>query len=209
MNRDSTTNAKPRWLRVPLGGGARWRRVRATLRALDLHTVCEGASCPNAGECWSSGTATFLLMGEACTRGCRFCDVSCSARPPPLDPGEPARVAAAVAELDLAHAVLTSVDRDDLADGGAAHFAEAIRCVKALGGPRVEALIPDFGGALEPLRTACAAGPDVLGHNLETVRRLTPAVRDPRASYGASLALGSADVTLLALTALVAAARRR
>lgn len=181
------TTPKPRWLRAPLGGGERYRKVKATLGALRLHTVCEGAGCPNAGECWSAGTATFLLMGPACTRGCRFCDVPTAARPPPLDPGEPARVAAAVAELGLDYAVLTSVDRDDLPDGGAAHFAEAIRRVKALGGPRVEALTPDFRGDAGALRVVAEAAPDVLGQNLETVRRLTPTVRDPRSGYDRTL----------------------
>ena len=183
------TSPKPRWLRAPLGGGERYRRVKATLGALRLHTVCEGAGCPNAGECWSAGTATFLLMGDVCTRGCRFCGVACSARPPPLDPGEPARVAAAVAALGLDYAVLTSVDRDDLPDGGAAHFAEAIQAVRALGGAGVEALTPDFAGLEESVRTVAAAAPDVFGQNLETVRRLTPAVRDPRAGYERTLAV--------------------
>jgi lipoic acid synthetase len=180
---------KPRWLRAPLPGGERYRKVKATLGALRLPTVCEGASCPNAGECWNAGTATFLLMGDQCTRGCRFCDVKHSASPPPLDPEEPARVAAAVAALELEHAVLTSVDRDDLPDGGAAHFAEAIRLVRALVGPRVEALTPDFGGDADAVRVVGRAGPDVFGHNVETVRRLTPSVRDPRAGYDRSLGI--------------------
>jgi len=189
MTRHTHPQPKPRWLRAPLGGGERYRKVRATLGSLRLNTVCEGANCPNAGECWSAGTATFLLMGEVCTRGCRFCDVPTAARPPPLDPGEPERVAGAVAELGLDHAVLTSVDRDDLPDGGAAHFAETIRRVRALGGPKVEALTPDFGGCVEPLRTIGRAAPDVFGQNLETVRRLTPRVRDPRAGYDLTLAV--------------------
>jgi lipoic acid synthetase len=180
---------KPRWLRAPLGGGERYRKVKATLGTLQLHTVCEGANCPNAGECWSAGTATFLLMGDLCTRSCRFCDVPSAAHPAPLDPDEPARVAAAVAELELDHAVLTSVDRDDLPDGGAAHFAETIRRVRALGRPGVEALIPDFAGLAESVRVVARSGPDVIGQNLETVRRLTPVVRDPRASYDRTLEL--------------------
>jgi lipoic acid synthetase len=158
---------------------------------MQLHTVCEEAACPNAGECWSAGTATFLLMGGTCTRGCRFCDVESGAKPAPLDPGEPARVAEAAAALELDHVVLTSVDRDDLPDGGAAHFAETIRRVRALGRARVEALTPDFCGLAEPLREIGRAGPDVFGQNLETVRRLTPRVRDPRAGYDQTLeALG-------------------
>ncbi|HSM92016.1 MAG TPA: lipoyl synthase [Anaeromyxobacteraceae bacterium] len=178
---------KPRWLRVPLGGGARYREVRSALGALELHTVCEEAGCPNAGECWSAGTATFLLMGRACTRSCRFCDVAHRAAPPPLDPGEPARVASAVERLGLAHAVLTSVDRDDLPDGGAAHFAEAIRRVRTIGRTTVEALTPDFGGDAGALREIGRAAPDVFGQNLETVRRLTPTARDPRAGYDLTL----------------------
>lgn len=178
---------KPRWLRAPLPGGARYQKVKSTLATLGLPTVCEGASCPNAGECWSAGTATFLLMGDQCTRGCRFCDVRHSASPPPLDPGEPARVAAAAAELGLEHVVLTSVDRDDLPDGGAAHFGEAIRALRAQGRARVEALTPDFGGEVEAVRVIGSARPDVFGQNLETVRRLTPTVRDPRAGYELTL----------------------
>jgi lipoic acid synthetase len=126
-------------------------------------------------------------MGAVCTRACRFCDVPSAAHPPPLDPAEPARIAEAVAALGLDHAVLTSVDRDDLPDGGAAHFAEAIRRVRALGGPSVEALVPDFGGRPGPVREIGRAAPDVLGQNLETVRRLTARVRDPRAGYDRTL----------------------
>jgi len=128
-------------------------------------------------------------MGSVCTRGCRFCDVPSAVAPPPLDAGEPERIARAVAELGLAHAVLTSVDRDDLPDGGAAHFAEVIRRVRALGGTKVEVLTPDFRGDPEAIRTVGRAGPDVFGQNLETVRRLTPTVRDPRAGYDLTLAV--------------------
>jgi lipoic acid synthetase len=184
------SSPKPRWLRASLGGGERYRKVRTTLGTLRLSTVCERANCPNTGECWSAGTATFLLMGDHCTRNCRFCDVPSAVRPPPLDPEEPARVAAAVSELGLDYAVLTSVDRDDLSDGGAAHFAETIRKVRALDrepGPGVEALIPDFGGLAESVRTVARSGPDVIGQNLETVRRLTTIVRDPRAGYDQTL----------------------
>jgi lipoic acid synthetase len=181
------TGPKPRWLSAPLGGGARYLRVKGALASRGLQTVCEGANCPNTGACWNAGTATFLLMGPACTRGCRFCDVAHAAHPPPLDPEEPTRVAEAVAELALDYAVLTSVDRDDLPDGGAAHFAEAIARVRALGGPGVEALTPDFGGDPGALAAIGRAGPDVFGQNLETVRRLTPTVRDPRAGYDLTL----------------------
>lgn len=187
MTHPRPTAPKPRWLRAPLGGGERYRRVKATLSSLSLKTVCEEASCPNAGECWSAGTATFLLMGGTCTRGCRFCDVPSGASPPPLDPGEPARVAGAVDRLGLDHVVLTSVDRDDLPDGGAAHFAAAIRSVRALGRPTVEALTPDFGGCADSVRELGRAEPHVLGQNLETVRRLTSQVRDSRAGYDLTL----------------------
>jgi lipoic acid synthetase len=178
---------KPRWLRVPVGGGERYQRVRDTLASLRLHTVCAEAHCPNVGECWSAGTATVMLMGDVCTRGCRFCHVKTAARPPPLDPDEPRHVAEAVAALGLDYVVVTSVDRDDLPDGGAAHFAEAVRRLKAVPGLLVEVLTPDFRGDAEAVRAVGRAGPDVFGTNLETVRRLTPVVRDARASYDQTL----------------------
>jgi lipoic acid synthetase len=164
------------------------RLVRSVLSRYHLATVCQGALCPNAAECWGRRTATFMLLGEACTRACRFCAVPTGNPGGKVDAEEPERLARAVAELELAYVVLTSVDRDDLKDGGASFFAEAIRRVKATDSlVKVEALVPDFGGNEEALRTVAASGADVLGHNLETVRRLTPSLRDRRASYALSL----------------------
>jgi len=178
---------KPRWLRVPVGGGERYLQVRETLRRLQLHTVCAEANCPNVGECWSGGTATVMLMGDVCTRGCRFCHVKTAAHPPPLDPDEPRHLAEAVAALGLDYIVVTSVDRDDLPDGGAAHFADAIVRLKAIPRLLVEVLTPDFRGDAEAVRTVGRAAPDVFANNLETVRRLTPVVRDARAGYQQTL----------------------
>jgi lipoic acid synthetase len=178
---------KPGWLRVAVPGGARYQRVRDTLRTLRLHTVCEEAHCPNVGECWGGGTATVMLMGDFCTRGCRFCNVKTAARPPPLDPDEPRHVAEAIRRLGLDYIVVTSVDRDDLPDGGAAHFAEAIRRLKEIPGLLVEVLTPDFQGDAEAVRTVGRAAPDVFANNIETVRRLTPVVRDAKAGYDQTL----------------------
>ncbi len=162
-------------------------RVKGTLLKHGIATVCEEALCPNIGECWGSGTATFMLMGDVCTRGCRFCYVR-KGRPAPLDPSEPLRVARAARELGLRYVTLTSVTRDDLPDGGASHFAATVKALKReIPGVVVEALIPDFRGSLEALRIVVDSGVDVLAHNIETVRRLTPLVRDPRASYERSL----------------------
>jgi lipoyl synthase len=180
---------KPRWLRVPMPGGERYRKVKETLRGLSLHTVCQEASCPNVGECWGGGTATVMLMGDVCTRGCRFCDVKTAQHPPPLDPDEPRHLAEAIAELGLDYIVVTSVDRDDVPDGGAAHFADAIVRLKAIPGLLVEVLTPDFRGDAEAVRTIGRARPDVFANNIETVRRLTPVVRDARAGYDQTLAV--------------------
>ncbi len=178
---------KPGWLRVGVPGGERYGRVRDTLRGLSLHTVCAEAHCPNVAECWGGGTATVMLMGDTCTRGCRFCQVKTSARPPALDADEPRHVADAIRQLGLDYVVVTSVDRDDLPDGGAAHFAEAIRRLKEIPDLLVEVLTPDFRGDAEAVRTVGRAGPDVFANNVETVRRLTPAVRDARAGYDQTL----------------------
>jgi lipoic acid synthetase len=178
---------KPGWLRVSVPGGERYQKVRATMKGLKLHTVCEEAHCPNVGECWGGGTATVMLMGDVCTRGCRFCHVKTSAHPPPLDPDEPRHLAEAIAELGLDYIVVTSVDRDDLADGGAGHFADAIRRLKTIPGLLVEVLTPDFRGDAEAVRTVGHAAPDVFANNLETVRRLTPVVRDLKAGYDQTL----------------------
>ncbi len=178
---------KPEWLKVRMPGGGRFAKVRDTLRELKLHTVCEEASCPNVGECWGSGTATVMLMGDVCTRGCRFCDVA-SGLPQPLDPLEPRHLAEAVGRLELDYLVVTSVNRDELPDGGASHFAQAIRELRrAAPKTLVEVLTPDFQGATDALDMIIEANPTVAAHNVETVERLTPKVRDRRASYEQSL----------------------
>jgi lipoic acid synthetase len=179
---------RPDWMRVRADLGAGYRDVKGLVSGLELHTVCQEAGCPNIYECWAAGTATFLLLGETCTRACSFCDVA-TGRPGPLDPGEPDRVAEAVARLGLRHAVLTSVDRDDLPDGGSGVFAAAIRRIRErVPGCAVEVLIPDFKGDPAALATVVEAGPEVLNHNVETVVRLQREVRTA-ASYGRSLAL--------------------
>ena len=178
---------KPSWLRVSVPGGERYLRVKDTLKTLRLHTVCQEAHCPNVAECWGGGTATVMLMGDVCTRGCRFCHVKTAAHPPPLDPDEPRHLAEAVRELGLDYIVVTSVDRDDLPDGGAGHFADAIRRLKEIPGLLVEVLTPDFRGDAAAVRTVGEAAPDVFANNLETVRRLTPVVRDARATFDQTL----------------------
>src|SRR5438067_4046922 len=178
---------KPDWLKVRMPGGGRYEEVRRALRELELHTVCEEATCPNIGECWGSGTATVMLMGDVCTRGCRFCDVA-SGTPAPLDPLEPRHLAEAVGRLSLDYLVVTSVNRDELPDGGAAHFAQAIvELGRAAPRTLVEVLTPDFQGDEAALDLIVDAAPTVAAHNLETVERLTPRVRDRRASYRQSL----------------------
>jgi lipoic acid synthetase len=184
---------KPDWLKMRPPSGQRYTEIKRTLRDHDLHTVCEEANCPNLGECWSGrdgpGTATFMLMGDRCSRGCNFCDVETGGMEP-LDPDEPANVADAVAEIGLEYVVLTSVDRDDLADGGSAHFAETIRAIKRRDPSiLVEVLIPDFAGDPDAVDRIVAAGPDVVAHNVETVERLQWPVRDRRATYEQSLAV--------------------
>ena len=181
---------KPEWLRVRPPAGENYAHLKSLLRSLDLHTVCEEAHCPNVGECWGGGTATIMLLGDVCTRGCRFCAVRSGNPHGLVDPDEPRKVAVAIADLSLTYVVLTSVDRDDLPDGGAAHFASTIREIKQRN-PEilVEALIPDFQGDMEAVRCVVDAGPDVLDHNLETVRRLQTAARDRRAGYDQSLAV--------------------
>src|SRR5947207_250323 len=178
---------KPEWLRVRMPGGGRYEQVKRTLRELNLHTVCEEASCPNVGECWGGGTATVMLMGDVCTRGCRFCDVS-SGLPAPLDPLEPRHLAEAVGRLGLDYLVVTSVNRDELEDGGASHFAQAIvELRRAAPKTLVEVLTPDFQGSRDALQMIVDAQPTVAAHNVETVERLTPRVRDRRATYRQSL----------------------
>jgi lipoyl synthase len=180
--------AKPPWLRVRLPAGEGYRKVRQILEDGGLHTVCQSAHCPNQGECWQHGTATFMILGDRCTRDCRFCAVT-SQPPEAPDPDEPARVAEAARRMDLKHVVITSVTRDDLPDGGAALWAETVRQVaSALPNATVEALIPDFQGDTQPLAVVLAAKPTVLNHNLETVPRLYPTVR-PQADYARSIEL--------------------
>jgi lipoic acid synthetase len=182
---------KPDWLKMRPPSGQRYTQIKETLRERDLHTVCEEANCPNLGECWSGrdgpGTATFMLMGDRCSRGCNFCDVETGGMEP-LDPEEPANVADAVAEIGLDYVVLTSVDRDDLPDQGAGHFAETIREINRRDEEiLVEVLIPDFRGDPDCVREIVDAGPDVIAHNVETVERLQWPVRDRRAGYEQSL----------------------
>ena len=178
----------PPWFKVRAPGGAEFLETRATVKSLGLHTVCEEARCPNIGECWSHRTATVMLLGDTCTRNCAFCAVS-HGRPLAVDPHEPGRVAEAVERLGLRHVVVTSVNRDDLSDGGAAHFAQTARAIKArLPEVRVEVLVPDFQGDLDAVRTVMASPIDILNHNVETVPRLYKRVR-PGAKYDRSLAL--------------------
>ncbi len=181
---------KPEWLRVRPPSGENYVHLKTLFRSLDLHTVCEEAHCPNVWECWGGGTATIMLMGDTCTRGCRFCAVKSGNPHGVLDLGEPEKVAMALAEMDLSYVVLTSVDRDDLPDGGADHFAKTVREIKARRPDMlVEALIPDFQGDLDAVRAVVDSGVDVLDHNVETVERLQGTVRDRRANYAQSLAV--------------------
>ena len=178
----------PRWLHRPIHAGRNLHEVDGILRELELHTVCESAKCPNRMECFSNRTATFMLLGEICTRNCAFCSVA-KGIPGEVDVGEPDRVAEAAASMGLRHVVMTSVTRDDLPDGGAGHFASAVREIKRrLPGASVEVLTPDFQGNPEALRVVLTEEPDVFNHNLETVRELYAKVR-PRADYATSLGL--------------------
>ncbi len=179
---------KPPWLKVRFPAGANYQRIQDLMRDQTLHTVCEEARCPNIGECWSRGTATFMILGDTCTRSCGFCAVK-TGRPGTLDTGEPARVALAIQRMALRHAVITSVNRDELEDGGATIFAETIRWTRRLSPETtIEVLIPDFKGNWEALATVCAAAPEILNHNTETVPRLYSVVR-PQAVYERSLEL--------------------
>ena len=179
---------KPPWLKKRIPPIQEIEKVRSILDGATLHTVCEEARCPNLGECFSKGTATFLILGRVCTRNCGFCAVEHGA-PPPLDEKEPENAARAVREMGLRYVVITSVTRDDLPDGGASHYARVIRAIRALDRKiRIEVLIPDFQDNLQALITVIEEGPDVLNHNVETVPRLYPLVR-PQADYGRSLRL--------------------
>lgn len=179
---------KPPWLRAPMPAGARFEAVRGIVREHRLSTVCEEAKCPNIGECWNAGTATLMLMGAVCTRACRFCAVDTGNPRGWLDPEEPENAARTVVLMGLGYVVLTSVNRDDLPDGGAAHFAATVRAIKrASPGTAVEALTPDFQGVLADVETVVDSGLEVFAQNVETVERLTHPVRDPRAGYRQTL----------------------
>ncbi|KAG0469643.1 hypothetical protein HPP92_015729 [Vanilla planifolia] len=184
---------KPKWMHATIPGGSKYTAIKAKLRELNLHTVCEEAKCPNLGECWSGGetgtaTATVMILGDTCTRGCRFCNVKTSAHPPAPDPNEPSNVAEAIASWGLDYVVITSVDRDDLPDQGSGHFAETIQNLKSLK-PNIliEALVPDFRGNSHFVKKVAKAGLDVFAHNIETVEELQRFVRDHRANFKQSL----------------------
>ncbi len=185
---ESLSPRKPAWLKVPLPGGEGYGELKRLARSLRLHTVCEEARCPNVGECWSGRhpTMTIMVLGDECTRTCRFCAVKTSMRPAPPDPDEPAHVGAAVAAMAVGYVVITSVDRDDLPDGGAAHYAACVRAIRGQSPETVvETLIPDYVG--RDLELLMAARPDVLAHNVEVVARLQRKIRDPRCSFERSL----------------------
>nr|XP_023029811.1 lipoyl synthase, mitochondrial [Leptinotarsa decemlineata] len=183
----------PPWLKRTIPIGKNFSKIKEQLRDLNLHTVCEEARCPNIGECWGGGehgtaTATIMLLGDTCTRGCRFCSVKTARAPPPPDKNEPVNTATAIASWGLDYVVLTSVDRDDLPDGGSNHFAETVREIKKQNSSiLVECLVPDFRGDLDQVKTIVDCGLDVYAHNIETVETLTPFVRDRRARYRQSL----------------------
>ena len=179
---------KPPWLKVRAPGGENYTRLKQTLRELDLYTVCEEARCPNVAECWASGTATVMLLGHTCTRGCRFCAVTTGNPRGAVDPREPEHVARAISQLKLRYVVLTMVDRDDLLDGGASHMARAVLALREHSpGLLVETLVGDFGGRMRDVNSMVDSGPDVFAHNIEVSRRMTPKIRDQRCDYDLSL----------------------
>ena len=185
-NSNPTPVRKPNWLRVKLPTGTNYRAVRNVVDQYKLHTICESGRCPNMGECWGEGTATFMILGNICTRSCGFCNVA-TGRPLPVDWDEPDRVARSIQRMKIKHAVLTSVDRDDLADGGSIIWAETVSAVRRLSpGPTMETLIPDFRGITDQIDRIVEAAPEVVSHNMETVRRLTRQVRI-QAQYDRSL----------------------
>ena len=177
---------KPHWMKVPRPNGKKYIQVKDIVKQNKLHTICTSGNCPNMGECWNAGTATFMILGDICTRRCGFCNTK-TGKPEPADYGEPKRVAESIQKMGVKHAVITSVDRDDMEDGGAEIWANTIRSIKHLNpGVTQETLIPDFDGKEELLQIVCDAKPEVISHNLETVRRLTPQVRT-KAKYETSL----------------------
>lgn len=181
---------KPEWLTVVPSEGENYLRLKELFKRLNLHTVCEEAHCPNVGECWGGGTATLMLMGDMCSRACRFCMVTPGKPTRPLDELEPDNVAFALSQMDLNYVVITSVDRDDVPDGGASHFARTVTKIRESSpGMMVEVLIPDFQNDIDSIRKIVAARPDVIAHNIETTMFLTERVRDPRATYWQSLSV--------------------
>lgn len=189
MNSTAEQKRKPEWLKVRLPGGERYQNLKATFRKLDLHTVCEEARCPNVGECWGEGTATLMILGETCTRGCRFCAVNTGDPGGMVDPREPENVGRALSQLDLAYVVLTMVDRDDLLDGGAAHVAQTVQRIKHYSTEMlVETLVGDFAGVRRDVETVVREGrPDVFAHNVEVVPSLQRKMRDARCSWERSM----------------------
>ncbi|CAN0377216.1 unnamed protein product [Pylaiella littoralis] len=183
---------RPGWFRVPAPGGkhTKYEELKSSLKELNLHTVCEEAQCPNIGECWNGGTGTIMLLGDTCTRGCKFCAVKTSPKPPEPDPFEPFHTAEAISRWGIDYVVLTSVDRDDLVDGGSNHFATTVELIKAAKPEMlVECLVSDFRGSFASVDRLATSGLDVYAHNIETVRRLQPYVRDKRAGYDQSLSV--------------------
>jgi len=177
---------KPDWLKIKLPKGDNYLKVKGILEQQGLHTICSSGRCPNMGECWNAGTATFMILGDICTRSCKFCATK-TGKPLPVDVNEPEKIAQSASQLNLKHVVLTSVDRDDLPDGGATIWADTVRKVKELNsGTTIETLVPDFGGNADQLQLVIESAPDIISHNLETVRRLTPQIRSA-AQYDRSL----------------------
>lgn len=179
-------NRKPEWLKIKLPKGTNYLRVKEIIRTHNLNTICTSGKCPNIAECWAAGTATFMILGDTCTRSCKFCATK-TGKPLPPDIEEPKKIAESIKLLGLKHAVITSVDRDDLEDKGAKHWADTIKEIKKVNpSTTIEVLIPDFDGSVDLIKTVIESGPDVISHNLETVRRLTPIIRS-RANYETSL----------------------
>ena len=184
--RSEKPNRKPGWLKIKLPKGNNYLKVKGILEEKGLHTICSSGKCPNMGECWNAGTATFMILGEVCTRSCKFCATQ-TGKPLPVDTDEPEKIAQSVKHLNLKHVVITSVDRDDLHDGGAAIWAATVRKIKELNpATTIETLIPDFGGNADHLQIVIDSAPEIISHNLETVRRLTPQIRSA-AQYERSL----------------------
>ncbi|MDH6357091.1 lipoyl synthase [Parabacteroides sp. PF5-9] len=179
---------KPEWLKIRLGGNEQFTRTKSIVESHCLHTICTSGKCPNMGECWSKGTATFMIAGEICTRSCRFCNTQ-TGKPLPLDPEEPQRIAESIRLMNLKHAVITSVDRDDLPDLGATHWATTIRAIRTVNPhTTIEVLIPDFQGRLDLVDLIIDVQPEIISHNMETVRRISPSIRSA-AKYDVSLSV--------------------